>query len=60
MFSGDWANKAAIYEWKEEYGEIGPRFEALEKQLFGNDFHVRSGIKFDRYVPIGHSKYSES
>ena len=59
MFSGDWANKAAIYEWKEEYGEIGPRFEALEKQLFGAD-HVRSGIKFDTYVSFPNRKRSES
>jgi hypothetical protein len=39
-----------VYEWKEEYGDIGPRFEALEKELFGSEFHVRTGIKFDTYV----------
>ncbi|KAE9370611.1 DEAD-domain-containing protein [Stipitochalara longipes BDJ] len=52
IFSGDWANKGALYEWKEEYGDVGPRFEALEKQLFGSDYHVRSGIKFDRIQEI--------
>lgn len=36
-----------MYEWKEEYGDIGPRFEDLEKHLFGSEFHVRTGIKFD-------------
>ncbi|KAN0106257.1 DEAD domain containing protein [Hyaloscypha variabilis] len=52
IFSGDWANKGALYEWKEEYGDVGPRFEALEKQLFGSDYHVRTGIKFDRIQQI--------
>ncbi|KAH8776950.1 P-loop containing nucleoside triphosphate hydrolase protein [Hyaloscypha finlandica] len=50
--SGDWANKGALYEWKEEYGDIGPRFPELEKQLFASEFHVRSGIKFDTLQEI--------
>lgn len=45
---GDWANKAPVYEWKDEYGDVGPRFEDLEKQLFGYENHVRQGIQFDR------------
>jgi ATP-dependent RNA helicase DDX3X len=47
IMSGDWANKGALYEWKDEYGDVGPRFEALEKQLFHSEYHVRTGIKFD-------------
>lgn len=31
-----WASDAARYEWKEEYGEVGPAVESLERQLFGN------------------------
>ena len=29
-----WAASAAKYEWRDEYGDIGPRFEMLEQQLF--------------------------
>jgi ATP-dependent RNA helicase DDX3X len=45
--SGDWAGKGALYEWKDDYGDVGPRFEALEKQLFHSEYHVRTGIKFE-------------
>ncbi len=46
--AGDWANNAAVYTWDDDYGDVGPRFEALEKQLFGSEYHVRSGIQFDK------------
>ena len=39
--------KAAVYEWNDEYGDVGPRFEELEKQLFGAENHVRAGINFE-------------
>lgn len=45
---GDWAGNAAIYEWNEEYGDVGPKFAELEKQLFGAANHTRTGIKFDK------------
>lgn len=45
---GQWANNAAVYEWDEEYGDVGPRFADLEKQLFGSEFHVKAGIQFDK------------
>jgi ATP-dependent RNA helicase DDX3X len=38
--------QAAIYEWNDEYGDVGPRFEELEKQLFGSENHVKTGINF--------------
>ncbi len=44
---GDWANNAAVYEWSDEYGDVGPRHPELEKQLFGSVFHVRSGVQFE-------------
>ena len=31
-----WASDAARYEWKEEFGDVGPTIPRLEKQLFGN------------------------
>jgi len=45
---GQWAGNAAVYEWNEEYGDVGPRFADLEKQLFGSEFHVKAGIRFDK------------
>ena len=32
-----------IYEWKDEYGDVGPRFEELEKILFGGEHILRQG-----------------
>lgn len=42
-----WASNAAIYEWDDEFGDVGPSHPELEKQLFGSENHVRTGIKFD-------------
>lgn len=33
----------AVYEWAEEYGEVGPRVPELEEQLFGGEFRMRQG-----------------
>jgi ATP-dependent RNA helicase DDX3X len=44
----DWASNGAVYEWSDEYGEIGPAFPDLENQLFGSECHVKSGLEFDR------------
>ena len=43
---GMWHSDAAVYEWNDEFGDVGPRFEELEKQLFGAENHVRSGVNF--------------
>jgi ATP-dependent RNA helicase DDX3X len=40
-----WAHDAAKYEWNQEYGDVGPRSEALEKELFKGDFINRAGEK---------------
>lgn len=46
---GEWASNAAVYEFPHgEEGDVGPRFEMLEKQLFGSDLHVKSGIDFKK------------
>jgi ATP-dependent RNA helicase DDX3X len=44
----DWASNAAKYEWSDEYGDVGPHFPELEKQLFGSEYHVRAGIQFEK------------
>lgn len=45
--SHGWAGVAARYEWKLEwndgYGDVGPRNEELEKQLFESDLIPRAG-----------------
>ena len=46
----DWASNAARYEWKDEYGEVGPEIPELEEQLFRSEFLNRKGIKFDQLV----------
>ena len=42
-----WAANAARYEWKEEYGEVGPRVPELEERLFRNRFILRKGNQFE-------------
>jgi len=35
---------SAVYEWDDEYGDVGPEVPELEQDLFGGDFRVRQGI----------------
>ncbi|OOQ85086.1 ATP-dependent RNA helicase DED1 [Penicillium brasilianum] len=51
--STDWASTAARYEWKDEYGDIGPRNEDLETQLFGEDYKCRVGVRFEELKKSG-------
>lgn len=44
----EWAHSAEKYEWKEEYGDVGPPSAALEAQLFHSGFINRRGLKFDK------------
>lgn len=48
-FTG-WAGNATRYEWSDEYGDVGPRNEELEKQLFQTEYISRAGLRLDRYV----------
>lgn len=43
-----WSHDAAKYEWKEEYGDVGPRDERLEKDLFHGEHITRAGAKLDK------------
>lgn len=45
-----WAHSFARYEWKEEFGDVGPEIPELEQDLFGNEYISRRGVKFDEYV----------
>ena len=44
--TGGWASNAVVYEWNEEYGDVGPEFPLLEQQLFGGEFRMTQGINF--------------
>ncbi|GLI75586.1 hypothetical protein PoHVEF18_003843 [Penicillium ochrochloron] len=49
----DWDGMAPRYEWNDEYGDIGPRNEDLEKQLFNDEFMPRAGLRFDELKKSG-------
>lgn len=38
-----WAANAAKYEWKDEYGDVGPAHPELEEMLFGKEDRVTEG-----------------
>lgn len=42
-----WGHNAEKYEWKEDYGEVGPRNEVLETMLYHSEYITRQGLKFD-------------
>lgn len=43
-----WASDARKYEWKEDYGDVGPEDEELEKMLYRHDLINRAGVKFEK------------
>jgi ATP-dependent RNA helicase DDX3X len=44
----EFGGSARVYEWKEEYGDLGPRIPEFEKELFGNPAnHGDSGAGLD-------------
>jgi len=43
---GDWAGNAEVYKWDDEYGDVGPKFPALEIQLFGGSDRTVKGIDY--------------
>ena len=48
---GEWAASGARYEWDNDYGDLAPRCEKLERMLFDlDDDEPCAGIDFRRYV----------
>ncbi|KAK5111897.1 hypothetical protein LTR62_004629 [Meristemomyces frigidus] len=43
----EWRGKAQVYEWTDEFGEVGPQVPALEAMLFGGEFQMRKGMRMD-------------
>ncbi|KAI9755233.1 MAG: hypothetical protein M4579_004365 [Chaenotheca gracillima] len=48
----EWASNAVKYEWQDDYGDVGPRVEALENQLFRDADVVESGAEFQKIKEI--------
>ena len=42
-----WAVNAKKYEWKDEYGDVGPEDPVLEIDLFGSEHTMRKGEDFE-------------
>lgn len=48
-----WAAQSRRYEWKDTYDDdIAPPDPELEKELFGEENHVHTGINFAKYQEI--------
>ncbi|KAJ9608379.1 hypothetical protein H2200_007367 [Cladophialophora chaetospira] len=47
-----WSHDAKRSEWKEEYGDVGPRDEQLERDLFHGEHINRAGAKLDNLVAV--------
>ena len=43
-----WAHDAAKYEWKDDFGDVGPRDEKLEQELFHSETITRKGAKIEK------------
>lgn len=41
---------APVYQWNEEYGDVGPKIPELEMELFGDPAtrHEKTGLDFSR------------
>ena len=48
MNDANWGHNGAKYEWKEEYGEVGPAIPALEAQLYHAPNQQTIGDRFDK------------
>lgn len=46
----EWAANAAKYEWKDEYGDVGPENPELEEMLFRSEYINRAGLKLGKYA----------
>lgn len=44
--------QAARYEWKDEYGDVGPKIPELEEHLFTSEFRMEAGLGRNRLDDI--------
>lgn len=43
-----WAANAVRYVWDEEFGDVGPQHEELERILFGDEHKMEQGEEFSK------------
>lgn len=43
-----WASQAPKYTFSDDYGDVGPRDEELEKELFDGEFALKKGKHYDK------------
>lgn len=48
--NADWSGAARVYEWKDEYGDVGPAIPELEIALFGGEFQMRRGEHMSNFA----------
>ncbi|KAI7244699.1 DEAD/DEAH box RNA helicase [Hortaea werneckii] len=48
--NADWFGAAAVYEWKDEYGDVAPPIPELERILFGGEFQMRRGEHMNNFA----------
>ena len=49
-----WASNAAKYEWKDEYGDVGPEHPQLEAMLFRAEHRMQTGVEFNKYFDLAY------
>lgn len=59
-----WDGNARVYQWSDEYGDVGPAFEELEIDLFGSledrNKHHGGGLDFSKFVSQLHTYYNHA
>ncbi|KAK5114203.1 hypothetical protein LTR85_010268 [Meristemomyces frigidus] len=51
--NGDWHAISKVYEWNDEYGDVGPEVPELERILFGGEHQMRKGQHYENIdIPV--------
>ncbi len=45
-----WMHRARKYEWRDEYGDIGPEVPELATELFGSELRLKKGFHFNQCI----------
>ena len=49
---GNWLGQAQGYDWRDEYGEVGPQVPELEAKLFGGESKMKKGDRIDIFENV--------
>ena len=44
----EWEGSARVYQWQDDFGDVGPEFPDMERELFGDpeSRHEKAGVNF--------------